>query len=267
MRHNMADFIKAGAVVYVGCDGVARVSAVNLLSQALRRDAERAAVAGVLARATPPVECGPEMPIAPARGETMVFTPREMVRTEAGSYRSANAGYLGRKAARVADAFDTMTRKAWEAHAKVGGSEAAFVPPFSVGQVEVGREYAALVERVASSGLGCVSLEPDGRGGGSGGGGVQEAVLQDIQRLRVMRRRMDTGLARKVRRERPAGDKRRSILVRVLVDQVCVHGMSLDAVLKAHGWGVNTRCRDGLRSALCGALDRMRGFDLVQPTK
>nr|WP_296429708.1 hypothetical protein [Roseovarius sp. BRH_c41] len=260
MRHNMQDFIKAGQVVYVAADGVAHCGKAIAA-------AERARVADLLARATPPDACGPEMPVAPARGPMLAFTPRKVVQTEAGNYRSVSDGYVGRQAARVADAFDNITRKAFEAHEKLGGGDAAFVPPFSVGQVEIGREYAALVERVASSGLGCVSLETSGGGGGNGGEGVQAAVFRDIERLRMLRRRMDTGLARKVRRERPNGDKRRSILVRVLVDQVCVHGMSLDAVLRAHGWGINTRCRDGLRSALCGALDRMRGFDLVRPTK
>lgn len=259
MRHNMQDFIKTGQVVYVASDGVAHCGKAMAA-------AERARVANLLARATPPDACGPEMPVAPARGPMLAFTPRKVVQTEAGNYRSVSDGYVGRRAARVADAFDTMTRKAFEAHEKAGGDEADFVPPFSVGQVEAGREYAALVERVASSGLGCVSLEAAGRGGG-GGEGVQAAVFRDIERLRFLRARIGNGLAKEVRRIRPDGAKRRVIWARVLVDQVCVEGLSLEAVLKRHGWGINTRCRDALRTALCGALDRMRGFDLVRPTK
>lgn len=259
MRHNMQDFIKAGQVVYVAADGVAHCGKAMAA-------AERARVADLLARATPPDACGPEMPVAPARGPMLAFTPRKVVQTEAGNYRSVSDGYVGRRAARVADAFDTMTRKAFEAHGRAGGDEADFVPPFSVGQVEAGREYAALVERVASSGLGCVSLEAAGRGGG-GGEGVQAAVFRDIERLRFLRARVGHGLAKEVRRIRPDGAKRRVIWARVLVDQVCIEGLSLSEVLDRHKWPVNGRERDALRAALCSALDRMRGFDLVRATK
>ena len=259
MRHNMQDFIKAGQVVYVAADGVARCGKAVAA-------AERARGAEMLSRAAPPVECGPRIPVAPARGPMITFTPREVVKTDAGNYRSVPTGHKGRKAARVADAFDNMTRDAIKAHMRLGGDDASFVPPFSVGQIEAGREYAALVERVASSGLGCASLEAAGRGG-SGGEGVQAAVFRDIERLRFLRARIGNGLAKEVRRFRPDGDKRRVILARGLVDQVCVEGLSLEAVLKRHGWGINTRCREALRAALCSALDRMRGFDLVRPTK
>jgi len=262
----MQDFIKAGQVVYVAADGVARVSAVNLFEAMLRRDAERDTMADVLNRATPPDACGPEMPVAPARGPMMTFTPRKVVKTDAGNYRSVGDGYLGRRAARQEDAFDTMTRKAFEAHEKAGGDETDFVPPFSVGQVEAGREYAALVERVASSGLGCASLEAAGRGG-SGGEGVQAAVFRDIERLRFLRARIGNGLAKEVRRIRPDGAKRIAIRSRDLVDAVCINGNSLNSILKRNGWPINGRENDALRTALCSALDRMRGFDLARPTK
>lgn len=260
MRHNMQDFIKPGAVVYVAADGVAHCGKAMAA-------AERARIAEMLDRAAPPVECGPRIAVAPARGPMMTFMPREVVQTEAGNYRSVPTGHKGWRAARVADAFDTMTRDALKAHMRLGGDDAAFIPPFSVGQIEIGREYAALVERVASSGLGCVSLEASGGGGGNGGEGVQAAVFRDIERLRMLRRRIGSGLAKEVRRIRPNGAKRRAIWALRLVDQVCVDGMTLSGVLERHKWPVNGREREALRAALCSALDRMRGFDLVRPTK
>lgn len=260
MRHNMQDFRKSGPVIFVAADGVARLPEG-------RTAAERDRLAEILSRAMPPVECGDRILVAPARGPMMTFVPREMVRTEAGNWRSMNAGYLGRRAARVADAFDLMTRAALKAQIQAGRDQSGLVPPFSVGQVEIGREYAALVERVESSGLGCVSLESSGGGSGGGAEGVQAAVFRDLERLRMLWRRIGSGLAKDVRRIRPGGVRRRAIRVRDLVDAVCLKGQSLEAVLRAHGWSVDKKCREDLRTALCSALDRMRGFDLVRPTK
>lgn len=219
---------------------------------------EASARADIMRRAAPPAECGGEIPVAPARGPMVAFTPRMVGRTDAGNYRATNAGYMGRRAARIADAFDQMTRDAVRAHRR-GRVDAAFVAPFTVGQVEMGREYAALVERVSGSGVRCSSMEASDGGDGSGGG-MQDAVFRDIQRLRVLRRRIGNGIAKRVVRR---GTKRRAILDRVLVDKVCVECLPIETVLRAHGWGVDAAGRAELRRALCGALDRMRGYGLA----
>lgn len=247
------------------------------------------AVAGIFKRAEPPVSCGPDIIAAPARGPMQVFVPREMVVTDAGNLVSRRAGYMGRDGARVADAFDLMTMNALKAHPKTVAAkrrdydkravyplpkgrkrrpfvEPAFVPPFTHGQVAAARDYAALSERCASSGLSCSSLEAVKAG--SGGGDREEAMLADFQRLRMLQRRIGDGLAKEVRRHRPSatGGRRSAIRVRTLVDQVCLGGLTLDEVLRANGWGkCDGRVRADLRSALCGALDRMQGYDLNRP--
>lgn len=225
---------------------------------------ERARCDDLMARSAPPPECGPEMIAAPARGPMVAMSLRDVVRGEDGRARVITTGFSGRKPARCADAFDMMERDHRRAHKRAGG-KGDTVPLFTVGQVEAGREYAALVERVNSSGLSCASMEAAGRGGGSGGG-VQDAILRDIERLRLLRHRVGAGLAREVRRFRQ-GDGRRAIRCLTLVDMVCVEGKSVEAVLKAHGWAVDAKCRAALRDALCGALDRMRGYGLVRTTR
>lgn len=281
MRHNMQDFEGAKAVVYVDSSGLARCATLS-------EEAER--IAAIKARAEPPLSCGPDIIAAPARGPMQVFVPREMVVTDAGNLVSRRAGYLGRDGARVADAFDLMTMNALKAHPKVIAAAErdhdkravypqpkgrqprpfrapAFVPPFTHGQVSAARDYVALTERCASSGMSCASLEAVGRG--SGGGDREAAIFRDISRLRVLHRRIGDGLAKEVRRHRPSatGGKRSAIRVRTLVDQVCLGNMTLDEVLRRHGWtSKNETVRADLRKALCKALDRMQGYDLDRET-
>lgn len=241
-------------------------------------------------RAEPPLSCGPDIIAAPARGPMQVFVPREMVVTDAGNLVSRRAGYMGRDGARVADAFDLMTMNALKAHPKVIAAaeraharhaeelrakaiaarpfrEPAFVSPFTHGQVAAARDYVALTERCEASGMSCASLEAVGRG--SGGGDREAAIFRDISRLRALHRRIGDGLAKEVRRHRPSatGGKRSAIRVRTLVDQVCLGNMTLDQVLRRHGWtSKNEAVRVDLRKALCAALDRMQGYDLDRET-
>jgi hypothetical protein len=240
----------------------------GLVSQRLA--AERDRCASILARAMPPERVSREIIAAPARLYSIAETPRETVLTENGPRVQRSAG-PGRDRVRVGDAFDVMEEQARRAHAKrtkglerEGKPIFPFQPPFSVGQVEIGREYAALVERCDGAGVKCSSLETIG--GGSGDPDAREAaIFHDFQRLRVLRRRIGDGLAREIRRHRP-GERRSAIRVRALVDDVCLSGLTLDQVFARYGWAnVNMNMRADLRSALCGALDRMRGFGLVQP--
>ncbi len=251
------------AVILVDTSGVARVVMFNAARVLGALGGEAWRCADILSRATPPPECGPKIIAAPARGPTVAMSLREVVRGEDGAARVVNTGYSGRKPARAADAFDLMEDDNRRAHKRAGGNGEP-VPLFTVGQKMAGRDYAALVERVHSSGLSCASMEAAGRGDGSGGG-RQDAMFQDIERLRRMRRRIGDGIAREMRRYRQ-GDGRRAIRCITLVEMVCVEGRSLEAVLDAHGWPKNGRERLALRTALCSALDRMRGYGLVRPT-
>lgn len=277
MRHNMQEFDKPSAVVYVDTSGSARCASLS-------NEAER--IATIKARAQPPASVGPEIIAAPARGPMQVFVPREMVVTEAGNLVARRAGYLGRDGARVADAFDLMTMNALKAHPKVIAAarrdydervkaapkgkpvkpfvEPSFVPPFTHGQVAAGRDYAALTERCEAAGMSSASLGAVGRG--SGGGDREAAIFRDFARLRALHQRIGGGLAKEVRRHRPSstGGARSAIRVRTLVDMVCLGDMTLDEVLRRHGWtSKNEVVRGDLRAALCAALDRMQGYDLA----
>lgn len=277
----MREFDDSRAVVYVDTNGVGRCSTAK---------EEAARIAAIKARAQPPASVGPDIIAAPARGPMQVFVPREMVVTEAGNLVARRSGYMGRDGARVADAFDLMTMNALKAHPKAiaaarrvyeervkslpKGQPAKpfvapdFVPPFTHGQVAAARDYAALTERCQASGVSCASLDAVGRS--CGGGDREAAILRDFDRLRSLHRRIGGGLAKDVRRHRPSvtGGRRSAIRVRVLVDMVCLGNMTLDQVLRRHGWtSKNETVRADLRKALCAALDRMQGYDLSPPMR
>ncbi|KPD10342.1 hypothetical protein [Phaeobacter sp. 11ANDIMAR09] len=251
-------------VVIVTSAGVAR-----LQDEAVR-------IAEIKARGCVPVECGPEIPMAPGRGPMVRFTPREMRQTDGGGYVSIRTGDRGRDAARVADAFDAMERAAVKAHQaaegrreKAGQDPRNYEPLFTPGQISAARDYAALVERVTASGVKCSSLEAV-HSGAVGGGDREAAIFRDFQRLRALHRRIGDGLAKEVRRIRPSvngGLKRRAIYVRKLVDMVCLGDMSILQVLHAHGWSKDGGASKALRLSLCSALDRMQGYDLAEMKK
>ncbi|MBT9386961.1 hypothetical protein KM176_24185 [Pseudooceanicola sp. CBS1P-1] len=242
------------------------------------------ALAEILSRATPPEACGPEIPVAPARGPMIAVRPQRMEAGPDGRFTRRAAGHEGHRAARTADAFDLMEAQALRAHPRkvklareaharaVAEGQAAlpdfvapvFLPPFSVGQVAVARDYAALSERCAASGVRCSSFETLSRSGGTAGD-REAAIFRDFEQLRLWHRRIGPGLAKEVRRIRPGGRKRGAIYARQLVDQVCIGGLTLAEVLDAHGWEKSGKAVEGLRSALAAALDRMQGFDLVSP--
>ncbi|MBZ4023262.1 hypothetical protein CKO11_12415 [Rhodobacter sp. TJ_12] len=211
----------------------------------------------VMARAAAPASCGPEIVAAPARGASMRFQPEAMVPKGEADWRAEPVGYRGRDAVRRADLFDKMERAALRAGREV---------PFSPGQVSAGRSYAALVEFVSAGGVKLSSLE--GRIGGAGGGGEVawiERYCQASERLRRMRIAIGDGAALSVRRVRPskrakpgATGSARTISDRVLVDGVCVSGLSLGDVLLANGWAKSGQNIEAVRGALAAALERMR---------
>ncbi|WP_052244729.1 hypothetical protein [Mameliella alba] len=285
-------------VIYVSPFGVARLDwpwnggGRARLAEADARTRARADAAGLPGRVSPHIAA------APARGPCIAEVPRETVMTASGP-RDRRASPVGFDRLRVGDAFDVMeeqARRGWprvveaarKAHPDVVAKararhqaldaarvsrgekpvrfrppkfvEPAFEPPFTPGQVAAARDYAALTERVASSGVKCSSVETVG----GGGGGLSEAVARDMMRLAALHRRIGDGLAKDAVRPSKGG-MRSAIRVRALVDQVCLGGATISQVLAAHGWGANKRMRALLREALGAALDRMRGYDLVRP--
>jgi len=200
----------------------------------------------MLDAARAPESCGPEIPVAPARGRILAYAP-QAVRPTATGYEVQHDGFRGRDAVRGADAFDVMMQQA----RRNGGAD-----PFTPAQVEVGRTYAMLVERHSSVGLKCASVEAMARGGGSGAGSFMDAVLHEAEVIRRMVAAVGPGNALEVRRG--AGGQRRDILAMRLVDMVCLEGRSVTEVLKAHGWTVYGDTVVRARAALGQALDRMR---------
>lgn len=253
-----------GDVIWVSSGGVARLD--HPWPSNGRRDMGRFALDQVLANAAPPEACGPDIPTAPARGPMATFVPREMALSERGGLVSVKTGHRGhgetqhRLAARTADAFDLMTRQANRARSARDADR--LVALFTPGQVSVGREYAALTERVSSAGVKCSSTEA--LGGGSTGGDREAAIFRDIQSLRAMHVRIGDSLCKEVRRIRPSangGPSRKSIRDRTLVDMVCIGGMDIGQVLRRHGWcPTDASALKALRQSLCAALDRMNGY-------
>lgn len=226
-------------------------------------ETERRAV--MLAAAAPPAICGPDIPVAPARGAFATFQPRRLVPGSAGT--AVADGFRGvgedrpRSALRRADVFDRMIEEARRRHDRHGDDDGPFVPPLSPGQVQMGRTYRDLVEDHDGKGMKCASLE-GARGGGGSGSFIDTFVAQGIAIERI-RARIGRGVAMQVRRIRPSargGAARGIILDRVLVDLVCLGDRTLTDVLAGHGWDKQTKHIAALRVALMDALDRMQGY-------
>lgn len=222
------------------------------LRQASARAADRAAgLARVQRIGTPPRACGDAMPVAPARGPVIPFTPLRSVITEGGNLAIRKDGWHGRKAARVPDAFDRIEALARSAHNRQpAATRGPFVAPFTPAQVNAGRRYAALVERIAASGCRASGFEVSHRGGA--GSGVSEALLDDMRELRRIRQRIGTGQALRVRR-----GGARTITDQKLVAMVCIGQMMLGQVLKRFGWAGSSIQRGLLMRRLADILDRV----------
>lgn len=225
-----------------GLDAAARQAVWDALPEG-----ERLAV--VKAMAAPPDECGDQMPVAPARGRLIAFEAKRMERTTAGNLREVSDGW----AARVGDVFDLMEARRPKAQRREGAL-------FTASQIEVARDYRALVERLDASGMRGMSLETMRSGAGGGADGFIAAVLDDAARLRAMQRRIGDGAAMAVRRIRPSArgaDSRFAIRDRYLVDAVCLKQLSIVQVLGACGWSTGPCNRRALVQALGAALERM----------
>lgn len=221
------------------------------------REGEVARMSEVRARGAVPEACRPGViPEAPARGPVALYRETEVVPQADGTTRVQDRNHHGFAALRRADAFDVMEAQARRAHR---GDAAAFAPPFTPGQVAMGRHYAAVFERHAGGGIKCSSVE--GRVGGDGrGGDFMDRLLEDRRTLDALIRRIGSGVALSIRRVRPSSrGTRRAITDRALVDGVCLAGQTVTDVLRAHGWADKGDTRKAARGALAAALDRMAG--------
>lgn len=229
---------------------------------AMRRSGESARLRGILARAVPAEGCGPAIPVAPARGPQVAVQPHAMVPDPKNptGWKPVEMGWRGFRAARSADIFDDLARRAAARKDKDGNPGAS---PFTKGQVSVARLYRDLVERHDAGGMRCASLEAR-RGSGSGNGGeFIDAFVAEGERIKWLRDRIGNGAAMVVRRVRPSargGDGARIIMDRVLVDDICLRGKTFDEVLKAHRWTNTGRNIGLLVAALAACLDRMAGL-------
>lgn len=232
---------------------------------------ERARLAEMKAAAAVPPACGPEIPLAPARGAFRVFSPMTVRVGSAGQPVVERGGYQGPGEAtpRMAvELLDPVSEANIVAKARHDGRDdgGPFRAPFTPGQVAIARHYAALVEKQAAGGIKCIDLQ--GRsGGGAGNGSIVDAQMRISEELGHLRLRIGGGVALEVRRIRPSkrgGPGAIAITDRALVDMFCLEGKSFVKVLRKHRWAVNGRRVADLREALSKALFRMQGY--VRPS-
>jgi hypothetical protein len=211
--------------------------------------AEARRIEVIKAQASPP----PAMiaaPMAPARGPQQLV-PSFTV-TTGGMRRVEGAHWQGLSPLAAAVAQARMRHDARH-------PDAAFVPPYDPAQVAVAEDYAALVEWRGGSAMRCASLE-GGRSGGGGSGLYIDSFIDQGKWLATLHARIGDGVAMSPRRNMDRGNGRRAITVRAAVDMLCLTGVPVKTILQRFGWVGNIREMRDLRTAICGALDRMQGY-------
>lgn len=217
-----------------------------------RLDAEAARIAKMKDTSARPFGCGPAIvDVAPARGPVQRFQPREVVITSEGQVRVTRSGHMGHDALRRGDAFDLMMTQS--RRRKPDGAAL-----FTVGQISMGRDYAALYERCAAAGVRCSSVEALG---GGGQGSFMDAVISDSRQLAALHRAIGSDVVLSPRDALAHSDRgRRVVRTRDVVDGVCISGLTLSQLLQSFGWQRSPSIRKKTMAALCSALDRMQGF-------
>lgn len=214
-----------------------------------RLQVEARRIEQIKAEATPPSGMG-AAPMAPARGPQVIVqnwtvTPGGMRQRDGVHMRS-----LSPLAQAVAQA--RMRHEAKD-------TDRPFVPPYGAGQVAMAEYYAALVEWRDGSAMKCSSLEAGREGGGSGH--FIDRFIDRGAALAELHVRIGHDMAMVPRRHMDRGNARRAISVRAAVDMVCLAGQDLTEVLRRFGWEPDGKNRKVLRTAICGALDRMQGYE------
>lgn len=221
--------------------------AIGRLAGSCRTFSEADRIAAMLADAAPPADLA-AAPVAPARGAMRLVDNIE--RLPGGARR--RDGRHGR----MLDQLSIMNRLEVQRH-QARGKDDPVALPFDPAQIAMALRYQALVERHDAAGMKCASAEVRAVAGSGGGGDFMFAYMKESEELDMIRQRIGTGIALEVKR---GSTGRRDITTRALVDAVCLHGMDLTAVLRAHGWSNGAPYRNTLRTALAGALDRMQGY-------
>lgn len=235
----------------------------HLCCRACRAEMEEQERARLMAMATAPERCSDRIPLAPARGRVAEFRESRTMPdvASADGYKVVEEAYRNGAPGRCRDVFDVMTDYA----TRRGGTA-----PFTIGQVEAGRAYRDLHQRVAAAGVkGSAAFSTETRGKGKVD--FMDAYIADLDVLQAFHRAIGRGIAKEVRRGSPVpegkvriGDEelarigRKLITVRELVDAVCLAEKPLGAVLKAHGWRVSGKNQKPLLAALRAAMERMR---------
>lgn len=224
----------------------------KIKNEALQAEAER--LDQIKARSMRPDGCGSEIvDIAPARGPVRRFQPREVVMTDSGQVRVTRSGHNGKDALQRADAFDVMMQKG------KGRASADAAPMFTAGQISAGRDYAALYERCAAAGIRCSSIEALG---GGGQGSYNETLSDDLSELASLDRKIGNDVVLSPRGAQAHADRGRKVMrAHEMVVAVCVAEMTISQLLIKFGWRPTPKTRKKLSLALCGALDRMQGFN------
>ena len=228
---------------------------------AQRRNAETARMDTVREGASVPSACSPEIHGAPARGPVVEWREQKFI-ARGDDFVLVTAPYRAGCPGRARDVFDVMAEQA----ARRKGE-----PVFTEGQVAAARDYRALFEKVQSAGVRGAQFDAEQRTDGRGGS-FMDAYLRDAARLRTFYRRIGEGVAKDVIYRTSEGGRalagavgssalgRHRIMVRALVDQVCIGDLAVSEVLRGHGWRPTGKSIKHLREVLCGALERMRGI-------
>lgn len=227
----------------------------NPLAGQMRLADQHGRIEHIKAQASPPPAMG-AAPMAPARGPQQLV-PSFTV-TTGGMRRVEGAHWQGLSPLAAAVAQAKMRHDARH-------PDAAFVPPYDPAQVAVAEDYAALVEWRAGSPMKCASLE--GRRGGGGSGEFIVSYIKQGEWLATLHARIGDGVAMSPRRNMDRGNGRRTITVRVAVDLLCLSGVPVKTILQRFGWTADMKDQRALRTAICGALDRMQGYTGDRPPK
>lgn len=128
--------------------------------------------------------------------------------------------------------------------------------PDEDGRRLVALRYVTLQELVDAPNV-CADLNSAGATGKISDGGATYRVGL-AEELRAYQWAIGSGvaLAPKSRRGR-----RRPVTDRTVVDLICLGGVDLSGVLRAHGWGLRASFRHHLEARLLAALDRMRDVE------